>query len=429
MHVRTRARVRSAGGAAALAVVMMLTNPGAAPARGRAQQLQHIVVLMQENRSFDSYLGRLHFQGQPGVAAEPLSARNPNPRGGEPIHAYHKHRYCEKADLDHSWNGAHHEYDRGRMDGFTRANAVSADPTGRRAMGYYTRKDLPFYYALYRTFATSDRYFASVLSQTFPNRFYLLAGTSFGHIRNDLPGPNGFRHKTVFQELDRRHVSWKIYYSQIPFAFEFKYVRDHQAGHVFPIQKFYDDAKAGALPQVSFVDPIFEGPTNMENDEHPSSNVQVGERFARQVVEALFHSPDWTSSALFLTYDENGGFYDHVRPPRAPKPDNIPPMLQKGDVKAGFRRYGFRIPVVVVSPYSRRHFVSHVVHDHTSILKTIEVRFGLPPITNRDAHARPMLEFFNFRHPNFTTPPKLPPAPLNHKQVAVCLTAPPNGGI
>ena len=176
MRVSTRARVRSVAAAAALAVTMMLTSPTAAPAGVRAQQLQHIVVLMQENRSFDSYLGRLHFQGQPGVAAEPLSARNPNPRGGEPIHAYHKHRYCEKADLDHSWNGAHHEYDRGRMDGFTRANAVSADPSGRRAMGYYTRKDLPFYHALFRTFATSDRYFSSVLSQTFPNLFYLLAG-------------------------------------------------------------------------------------------------------------------------------------------------------------------------------------------------------------------------------------------------------------
>jgi phospholipase C len=425
-----RLRMRFASGATAVAVAMLVASPTTAPARIRARPLQHIVVLMQENRSFDSYFGRLHYQGQSGTEAEPQNAANPNPLGGRPIHAYHKHRYCEKADLDHSWNGAHREYDHGRMDGFTRANVVPADQTGRRTMGYYTRKDLPFYYGLYSTFAIGDRYFSSVLSQTFPNRFFLMAGTSFGHIRNDFPGnANQFRHKTIFQELDRHHVKWKIYYAQVPFAFEFKYVRDHQAGHVFPIQRYYDDAKAGTLPQVAFIDPIFEGPTNVENDEHPSSNVQVGEQFVRKIVESLFHSPDWKSSALFLTYDENGGFYDHVPPPRAPRPDDIKPMLEKGDVKAGFTRYGFRVPVVVVSPYSRRHFVSHVVHDHTSILKTIEVRFGLPPLTNRDRDARPLLEFFNFRHPHFMAPPKLPPAPLDQKQVAVCLTAPPNSGI
>src|SRR5436189_6040184 len=121
------------------------------------------------------------------------------------------------------------------MDGFTVANVVPADPTGSRTMGWYDRKDLPFYYGLYSTFAISDRYFSSVLSQTFPNRFFLLAGTSFGHIRNDLPAnANQFRHKTIFQELDRHHVTWKAYYAQVAFALEFKYVRDHQAGHVFP---------------------------------------------------------------------------------------------------------------------------------------------------------------------------------------------------
>jgi phospholipase C len=384
---------------------------------------------MQENRSFDHYLGKLHFQGQPAAEPEPLDAKNPNPLGARPIRAYHKHRYCEVADLDHSWNGSHHEYDHGRMDGFTRANRVPADPTGHRTMGYYTKRDLPFYYALYSKFAMGDRYFSSVLSQTFPNRFYLLAGTSFGHIRNDFPaGANQFRHKTVFQELDRHHVTWKIYYAQVPFAFEFKYVRDHQAGHVFPIQQYYDDAKAGKLPQVAFIDPIFAGPTNVENDEHPPSNVQVGQRFAAKIIRKLFRSPDWKSSALFLTYDEHGGFYDHVRPPRAPRPDAIPPMLQRGDVKAGFGRYGFRVPMVAISPYSRRHFVSHAVYDHTSILKSIETRFGLPPLTNRDRLAKPLWGLFNFRHPSFMTHPKLPRAPLDPKQATVCLTAPPNGG-
>jgi phospholipase C len=250
-------------------------------------------------------------------------------------------------------------------------------------MGWYDRRDLPIYYGLHSTFATSDRYFSSVLSQTFPNRFYLLAGTSFGHIRNDLPPPDGFTQKTIFEELDAAGITWKVYYSQIPFAAEFAYVRDHAAGHLFPISQYYADAATGDLPQVSYVDPIFLGPADVENDEHPPSNVQVGERFASDVMTALFHSPNWSSSALFMTYDENGGFYDHVAPPPAPVPDGIPPMLEAGDVPGAFDRYGFRVPAVVVSPYSRPHFVPHVVDDHTSILKFIETRFGLPALTNR----------------------------------------------
>src|SRR5438309_5254484 len=157
--------------AAPALAVLIASAPGATSASGSSIPIDHVVVLMQENRSFDHYFGQLK------------TATNPNPvdPSGPPIKAYHETRYCEVADLNHSWNGAHQEYDGGAMDGFTAANTTSADPTGSRTMGYYTKKDLPFYYALYRDFATSDRYFSSVLSQTFPNRFYLLAGTSFGH--------------------------------------------------------------------------------------------------------------------------------------------------------------------------------------------------------------------------------------------------------
>ena len=415
----------------ALAVLMGGVT-AASPASGSSIPIDHVVVLMQENRSFDTYLGQLHFEGQPAAEPEPRGASNPDPTnpGGPPIRAFHKTDYCEVADLDHSWNGAHAEYDNGAMDGFTKANAVPADPTGSRTMGYYDQRDLPYYYALYNTFATSDRYFSSTLTQTFPNRFYLLAGTSFGHIRNDFPTDGqGFTQPTIFNELDATGVSWKIYYSQVPFAFLFSYVRNHAAGHVFPISQYYADAAAGNLPQVSFVDPVFVSQADTETDEHPPSNVQVGEQFASQVTNALMQSPNWSSSALFLTYDENGGFYDHVAPPPAPVPDNIPPMLQPGDVPGAFDRYGFRVPAVVVSPYSRPHFVSHVVDDHTSILKFIETRFGLPSLTNRDAQADPMLGFFDFSHASFATPPTLPAAPVDPAQFAKCLTAPPNTGV
>ena len=407
--------------AASLAVVLLVPLSGAsgAPrAPGGHNQIQHILVLMQENRSFDSYLGRLYVQGQPRSTPMKLSRHNPNPKGGKPIYVFHKKYMCEVADLDHSWNGSHLEYHHGKMDGFTKANVDPEDPTGRRAMGYYTKKELPFYYWLYRTFAIGDRYFQSVLSQTFPNRFYLLAGTSFGHIRNDYPtDPDQFSQKTIFNELDDAGITWRIYYSQVPFAFVFSYVRDNAAGHVFPIQQYYDDAQAGSLPQVSFIDPILIGQANTENDEHPPSNVQVGEAFVHDVVQGLVTSPSWHSSALFVTYDEHGGFADHVPPPRAVKPDNIEPMLEEGDVKAAFDRLGFRVPAVVVSPWAKKHFVSHVVHDHTSILRTIESRFGLPALTKRDRAAKPMWEFFNFSKASFSKPPAVPPSPINQKQM------------
>lgn len=387
-------------------------------------KIQHIVVLMQENRSADDYFGPLSKEGQPAYEPEPTTG-NPNPLGSGTIAPFHKPNLCESADLDHSWNGTHKEWDNGAMDGFTAANDISssdpsaADPTGSRAMGYYDQKDLPFYYSLYNTFATGDRYFASVLSQTYPNRFYLLAGTSFGHIRNDLPPPGGFPVKTIFDLLGAAKVTWKIYYAQFPFGDFFSYVQKHP-GHLAPISQYYSDAAAGTLPAVSFVDPIFIGPPNTESDEHPPANIQVGQAFTHNVINSLEQSRNWKTSALFLTYDEHGGFYDHVPPPPAVPPDAIPPMLQPGDVPGAFDRYGIRVPIVVVSPYSKPHFVSHVVHDHTSILKFIETRYGLPSLTARDAAADPMLEMFDFATPTFHNPP-LFAAP----SVTPCDTTPP----
>src|SRR5437899_3209661 len=176
---------------------------------GDITKIDHVVVLMQENRSYDDYFSQLHFQGEPQADAESQKP-NVNPLGGPPIHPFLKSNPCEVADLDHSWNGTHSEWNGGRMDGFTAANVTPADPTGSRTMGYYDSKTLPFYYGIANEFSVADRFFASVLTQTFPNRFYLLTGTSFGHIRNDVAI---FTQKTIFQALDeaRPPVSWKIY--------------------------------------------------------------------------------------------------------------------------------------------------------------------------------------------------------------------------
>ncbi|MDQ1466676.1 MAG: phospholipase, partial [Actinomycetota bacterium] len=199
----------------------------------------------------------------------------------------------------------------------------------------------------------------------------------------------------------------------------FKYVQDRLADHVFPISQYYADAANGTLPQVSFVEADPFGDVNTESDEHPPANVQVGQKFTHDIVNALVNSPDWASAAMFLTYDEHGGYYDHVSPPAAVPPDDIPPMVAPGDPFNAFNRYGVRVPTTVISPYSSPHHVSHVVYDHTSILKFIETRYGLPPLTRRDAAADPMLDMFDFSHASLLHP-VVPDAPIDPAGVAAC---------
>jgi phospholipase C len=321
-------------------------------------------------------------------------------------------------DLSHSWNGSHLEWNEGAMDGFTTVNANPQDPTGSRAMGYYTARDLPFYCSLYRTFAISDRHFCSLLGPTYPNRYYLLTGTSFGHVKNTLPNfsTSDYAQPTIFEQLDAADVSWALYYSDAPFAFVFGYPRAHFGTNFKPITQYYADAAAGALPQVAFVDPAFlEG--EGQNDEHPPINVQKGQLFVAGVVNALMASPQWTRSALFITYDEHGGYWDHVPPPMACAPDAIGPI---GGSPWTFDRYGVRVPVVVVSPYAKRHYVSHTVTDQTTGLRFIQTQHDLPALTKRDANASPLLEMFDFENPPFMKPPKLRKAKIDAKRAAEC---------
>ncbi len=426
--MRWRARIGTTFAALAL-VGTAMTGVAGARDSGREHErarparlgaLQHIVVLMQENRSFDSYFGQLHDQGQPRTAEEPGTG-NPNPTNphGAPIVPFHQADLCISSDTNHEWSGTHSEINGGKMDGFTAQNVAPDDPTGSRAMGYYDQADLPFYYALARTFGIGDRYFASVPGPTYPNRFYLAAATSFGHIQNDPPPAGGWPQPTIFGRLTAAGVSWKVYSALFPTVSFFADVQAHRE-NLLPIERYYADAKAGTLPQVAFVEPKYIAPVSQESDEHPPANIQVGQNFTAGVVNALMASPNWSSSAFLLTYDEHGGFYDHVAPPRAPKPDNIAPMLKPGDVNVPFDQYGVRVPFVVVSPFSKPHFVSHRVSDHTSILKLIELRFGLQPLTERDEHANGLLEYFDFAHPRFTNAPPLPAATIDPAKAARC---------
>ncbi len=401
------------------------SNPNPAPAvtaTPGVEVIDHVVVLMLENRSADHYLGHLH-DIQPEYEAQPATASNRDPLDwSRKIKAFHQTKYCELADLDHTWDGAISAFNDGQMDGFTAENQEwPEDPSGKRAMGYYTQQDIPYYYALYSTFATNDRYFSSMLGPTIPNRLFAYAATSWGMTSNEeAVAEDGIEGRSIFQSLEEHDVSWKIYYTTASFANVLQFVREQAEDHLVPISEYFADAKAGTLPKVAFIEPGYGG-TRTSSDEHPPADMQIGQRKTSKIVSALLNSPEWESSAMFLMYDENGGYYDHVPPPPAVVPDEFEPRYSSGR----FDRYGFRVPMVAISPYARRHYVSHDVQDHTSVLKFIETRFGLPPLTARDASADNMFDLFDFTRASFRTPPVLPTPKIDEKQLAACKAAEP----
>jgi phospholipase C len=321
-------------------------------------------------------------------------------------------------NLSPSWNESHTDVDGGKMDGFmwTAAKSVPStiDPTGTRAMGYHDQTDLPYYYELAARFATSDRFFSPLLGNTIPNRFYLFTATSFGNTIPASPPAGGFIQPTIFDLLDQVGVSWRYYYQDAAtsaFIQQFStYKRD--AAKVVSITNYANDVQNEAtLPSVIFI----ERAGTSGRDEHPGANVQIGAADGANIINTLINSPSWPTSAFILTYDEGGGLYDHVLPAREMKPDMFPPNLRAGDKPGDFNQSGFRVPMIVISPWAKPSFVSHTTRDYTSILRLIEDTFNVTSrLTQRDKNADNMMEFFNFSGaPPLLVPPTLPPQPTN----------------
>jgi len=488
---------------------------------GNPHKVKHIIIVMQENHSFDNYFGALAYAPNSPYHAprgdgdhdrdDRSGCRNDDHRcvdglscvvdhaglltcfnsniddDGHTVLAFHDSRRCVVPDLDHGWGGTHQEgnfmnpnntlHDT-RSDGFVRVNDVSEqpdhgveNPTEDQTMAFYNQDEIPFYYDLAQKFAISDRYFCSVLGPTFPNRSYLMAATSFGHITTSeiFPPPGGYKPVTgtIFDLMEAQGVSWADYFSDVPQGGSFRPfgLTPPIDPHFLPLKLFLAQASgapgAGSLPQVSFVDPSFGlFGIQTENDEHPPVDIQRGQAFMSTVVNAVRNGPFWKDSIIFITYDEHGGFYDHVAPPRArqghePSPDGInpgqcadlsnPPLsLQPGGgaecaiSKAGsialcpalgadptgpfpascanFDQLGFRVPFLAISPFSKRHYVSHTVGDHTSLLALIEKVFmaagdgdrdgddARPHLTRRDQHANTLEDLFDFdRSPSLNT--------------------------
>ncbi len=424
--------------------------------------INHIVFMAQENRSFDTYFGHLNDYRAtlglpPAIDGMPANAANPADDGSL-VTAFHLQTMCIE-NTSAAWATSHINFNRldqssniPTLDGFVVEGAAAAkneggnDTKGVRVMGFYTHQDLISHYFLATQFGTSDRWFAPAPVETEPNRMYLVASTSAGHTHkpsNPVPGV-----MTIFDLLDQKGISWKIYITDpnndTELNFFSGFVAKHQA-NIVPVAQYLTDVQNGTLPSVSYIDPGFA----TGKDEHPGTggHIQVGAAFVTSLITALMGSPSWKDSAFILVFDEHGGLYDHVSPrvngqqiqvmqgastgqpstagpyssdstaQSVPSPDGVPPSdlftTNPPDPPGDFNRNGFRIPMMVVSPFSKKNFVSHTPADSTAILKLIETRFNLPSLTKRDAAQFDMSEFFDFQNVPWKTPPTVPTQPTN----------------
>jgi phospholipase C len=384
----------------------------------------HIIVVMMENHSFDNLFGdlgrtrtdidALHFDASGGPT-------NTNPGAGSAPGAVTSFALADTSqarNITQSWTATHEQVNGGAMDGFVRSSGA------REPMGYYTPEVLPFAYSLAAQFTVGDRWFCSMPGPTYPNRRFLLAGTAYGATVTaaetllDPPPPHG----TIFDVLSAHNMNWCDYFSDLPMTSVIPSIVLKHADHHAPIAKFFHDCQAGTLPAVSFVDPRigvlsdigaplkslptvvrdalgvlgadFQGTQPAETEEDPQ-DMYWGEAWAASLIQAVLDSKTWERTLLIYIYDEHGGYYDHVAPPPAIAPDSIAPQLQPGDPPGAYDVYGPRVPAAVISPYSAAGGVTSVIHDHTSVLATIQAKWNLPSLTDRDANANTVMDFLD----------------------------------
>jgi phospholipase C len=435
-------------------------------------RIRHIVVLMMENHSYDNYLGMLAGRGDGlalGSDGQPEAVNKQ--LDGEPVRLRHAPGPVQETKTPtQSWHASHVQWDDGSCDGFARSiEIIEPGRDDTAPMRYWTEDDLPFYYGLAKTFPLADRWFCSCLGPTFPNRRFLIAGTAHGLI-DDVPfsmfdyPPAG----TVFDLLDRFGISWVNYHNVSRASVIIKRLLGRPGlvamrrlasvarwlppvvkavsgnksftADLYPIgllrclrhlrtaRQFFTDADNGTLPAFSIVDPDFRA----FSEENPQ-DIRKGESFAAEVINRVMHGKGWPHTLLIWTYDEHGGYYDHVPPPEAVPPDDVrgrsilymPAWLRAilrpffasyiAEVEAtdagprDYDRYGFRVPAVIVSPYSLPHHVVSETLDHTSVLRLVEEKWNLPPLTRRDAAAATPLSAVNLDGPPaFIDPPQLP---------------------
>lgn len=357
--------------------------------------IEHIVSVTMENRSFDHFFGWI-----PNADGKQAGLTYVDNSGV--AHATHSlsgdNTGCPSADPDHSYSGARVEYDGGNMDGFLRAGSNDT-----YCIGYYGQQDIPFYAALAQNYTTCDRYFASILGPTFPNRMFIHSAQT-DRLTNSIT-PTAL--PTIWDSLATANVSHAYYFNNVPYLalWGTKYL-----GITKTYDQFKEDAANGTLPSVSFLDPrytVLDDGTG--NDDHPHADIREGDKFLYNVFHAVSQGPDWSSTVLIINFDEWGGFFEHVPPPRAQAANSVDTDIDS----SGKTLLGMRLPVVVASPYSAGNpnnpLINSMVFDHTSVLKLIQWRWGLQPLTPRDASSdvNNLAYALNFNSPQ-TAVPNLP---------------------
>jgi phospholipase C len=381
---RVRPRPLNVGLVAALLLLLVLPSLPRASPTANSLPIKHVIVLVQENHTFDNYFGTY-----PGANGITNYSALPSTPGGPPVNKpFLLPDTPLTKNLNNSWASAHQAYANGTMDGFVEAQGSNV------TMGYYDYHSIPYYWDYASQFVLMDNFFTSVMAASLPNHLYIIAGQSGGLTSDERYGSlnfnsstikNGeFEFPTIINELEASNVSWKYYagyhdeftnWNGLP---DFPSISGNQTlfSNVVETTQFVTDLQSGNLPSVSWVMP--EGD---EVSEEPPANVTSGESAVVNEINAVMSSQYWNSTAIFLTWDDWGGWYDHVPPPQVD----------------GYG-YGFRVPCIVISPYARHGFIDNTQGDFTSILKFIETVFGLSPMTSRDAQADNLMEAFDFSH-------------------------------
>ncbi len=358
-------------------------------------EIDTIVIVMMENRSFDHYFGSAAFlEGWP---CDGLTGTETNPDlSNTDVQVFLMNNF-QPADPPHGWDSCHAQWNAGANDGFVREHEMEHSAVKHEVMGYHVRQHLPVLYALADNYALCDRWFASVMGPTWPNRFFLHCASSNGQ-KGNSPETS---HPRIWNLLNDHGISCRNYYSDVAWAW---------GAFINPLlswtdslDEFFDAAQAGTLPQFVVIDPNFGILGGGGNDDHPSHDITLGQIFLGSIYEALAQSPQWNRCLLIITYDEHGGFYDHVPPP------------QVDDPRPEFQQLGFRVPSVVIGPHVRKGCVVSTQFDHVSPIATATVRWNLPPLAPRVTTSTDVSSCID---PNFLGNPQ-PPIRLPRMTVSI----------
>lgn len=383
------------GGSSVSSAVEERVGAGALP-NPEDSGIDYIVQVMMENRSYDHFLGWV--PNSDGLQAG-LTFKNVEGKDVETFHLASDPAYgyqgCGWADPDHGYEAGRVHMNGGAMDGWLLTGGTSDDPADKFPVGYYKEEDLPFYAGVAKHFTICDQYFHGILAQTFPNRMYIHAGAT-DRLVNNLPwaqqDPSTL--PTIWDRLAAKGVSGLNYFHDLPTPGLWG---DKYKDIIRPYHSFLADCAAGTLPSVSYIDPYFgasvgESPAGVSRDDHPQADVRDGQHFLAEVYNALRTSPVWDRTLMIVTYDEWGGFYDHVVPPVGPISPEEAAVGNDGTL-------GFRVPCVILGPRAQRGHVSHFRFDPNSVINLITWRFGLEKLSARADWSHNLAMALDFRNP------------------------------